>query len=252
MLSQLLRRVPLRRTEGGLTLVAIALIVLVPFVLTVNAAAEIAESVSDQEGISAFDLPVLEWMVLHRTDAATILAQSTSLIADVVGSTILAILAIIALCWWRRSWTPLVVIGVGMAGSVTATVFGKQAVGRLRPPEALAVPPIPTSPAFPSGHALNATVLACLIAYLVALTARRVWVTWVAAAAALAYIAGVGWSRVYLGHHWLTDVLMGWTLGIAWAACLILAHQAARAWLRRRRGRPQALNQGIDKLPRGS
>lgn len=232
---QVLRRIPLRRAEGGLTLLAIGLIALVPFVLTANAAWEIAESVSDRDGISAFDEPVLEWMVVHRAAAVTFLAQTLSVIADVLGSTLIAIAAIAALSWWRRSWTPLTVIGIGMLVSVAATVFGKQAVGRLRPPESLAVPPTPLSPAFPSGHSLNATVLACLVAYLVALTARRVLVTWAAAAMALAYFVSVGWSRVYLGHHWLTDVIMGWSLGIAWVACLILAHQAARAWLRRRR-----------------
>lgn len=234
VINQVLRWVPLRRAEGGLTVVAIGLIALLPFVLTVNAAWEIAESVSDRDGISAFDQPVLDWMVAHRTGAVTFLAQALSLIADVLGSILIAIAAIAGLSWWRRSWTPLLVIGIGMAGSVAATILGKQAVGRLRPPETFVVPPSPLSPAFPSGHSLNATVLACLIAYLVALTARRVLVTWTAAAIALAYFVSVGWSRVYLGHHWLTDVVMGWSLGIAWVACLILAHQAARAWLRRR------------------
>ena len=45
----------------------------------------------------------------------------------------------------------------------------------------------------------------------------------VATAAAFAFTMGM--SRVYLGHHWLTDVLVAWALGLAWLTAVITAHR---------------------------
>lgn len=60
---------------------------------------------------------------------------------------------------------------------------------------------------------------------------RRRWLAVVAVAAAL-YAVVMGLSRVYLGAHWLSDVMAGWAVGLAWALAVVLAH---RVWLTLRR-----------------
>jgi membrane-associated phospholipid phosphatase len=104
-------------------------------------------------------------------------------------------------------------------------VVGKDLVGRARPPQAYAIPPYETSPSFPSGHTLNSTVIASLVAYLIVLHVTSILVRILAIVLAVGWFVAMGLSRVFLGHHWLTDVIAGWTLGLAWVAVVIGAHQ---------------------------
>ncbi|BCT74835.1 hypothetical protein SCMU_06770 [Sinomonas cyclohexanicum] len=124
-----------------------------------------------------------------------------------------------------RHWRPLVLIPAAAVGSLLVTLFGKQLTGRARPPLALAVPPYEHTPSFPSGHTLNATVLAGIIAYLVCLKVRHTWARVATITVAAAYAFAIGLSRVFLGHHWLTDVVAAWFLGLAWLTIVIVAHR---------------------------
>jgi undecaprenyl-diphosphatase len=83
---------------------------------------------------------------------------------------------------------------------------------------------------FPSGHAMLSAVVYLTLGALLARTQprRRVKLYFLAVAALLTVVVGV--SRVYLGVHWPTDVLAGWTVGAGWALLCWLA----MLWLQRR------------------
>ena len=108
---------------------------------------------------------------------------------------------------------------------MTATAVGKKLIGRTRPDHADAVPPYETSPSFPSGHTLNTTVVIGLVVYLACLQIKRTLARVSLIAAGAVFIFAMGMSRVYLGHHWMTDVIIGWVLGLAWVGIVILAHR---------------------------
>jgi acid phosphatase len=122
--------------------------------------------------------------------------------------------------WRRGSWRPLALLGAGAAGAWVVQVAVKQLVERPRPPTGLALSHA-IGFAFPSGHATDAAAVYGMLAVLLARPGRR-GVRVAALAAAFGLVALVGLSRVYLGVHWLTDVLAGVGIGAIWIASLIV------------------------------
>jgi len=124
----------------------------------------------------------------------------------------------------------VLVVGAVASGTILSSIV-KEAFDRPRPdlvPHEAAV----YTASFPSGHSMMAAVTYLTLAALLARVqpSRRLKV-YVLTVATLVTV-GVGISRVYLGVHWPTDVLAGWTAGAAWAlACLALAR-----WLGARGG----------------
>lgn len=203
------------------TVLAGAVVVLVLDVL----AAQVYEAVTEQDGLAGLDRPVLDAAVALRTPARDTAVTAFTDLGGTIGMPILVLVVTGVLVALRRSWTPVVVMVVAAAGSLLMTVLGKDLVGRARPPATLAVPPLETSPSFPSGHTLNATVLVGALAYLLLLAARHTWQRVLVAAVATAFVLAMGLSRVFLGHHWLTDVVAGWLLGLGWLAAVVTGHR---------------------------
>ena len=86
-------------------------------------------------------------------------------IGGTVGGPIVALAVVGALVWAWRKRTPVLVMVPGLVGALLITVVGKDVTGQTRPPRRSPCRPS-ISASFPSGHTLNATVLAGLAAYL--------------------------------------------------------------------------------------
>ncbi|WP_446698706.1 phosphatase PAP2 family protein [Arthrobacter sp. H16F315] len=199
---------------GGVVVLVLALL-----------SAEVYDNVVDDAGLANLDKPTLGMMEQLRSPALDSFVTGFTNIGGGIGMPILASLLTAALIWASRTWRPLILIGGAAAVSVTATAIGKKLIGRTRPDHTDAVPPYESSPSFPSGHTLNTTVVIGLVVYLACLQITRTIARVGLIAAGAVFIFAMGMSRVYLGHHWMTDVIFGWILGLAWVGIVILAHR---------------------------
>ena len=139
------------------------------------------------------------------------IALALSALGSPTGVSVAIVLTLLAL---RRRSAAIVAIGVPLGAFLTDTLL-KLLFHRPRPLEAAI--PLPSSYSFPSGHATVAAATYLTLAVLLAdrLGTRRAKTLCVALGALLAIaIAG---SRVYLGVHYLSDVVGGLVLGTAWA-----------------------------------
>ncbi|KQU39275.1 MULTISPECIES: phosphatase PAP2 family protein [unclassified Rhodococcus (in: high G+C Gram-positive bacteria)] len=178
------------------------------------------------------DRDVLDWMVDHRSAALTDAMTVITTVGNTAGVALVTV--VVALILVRRGHRHL---GPGLV----ATVFTgwlvmnalKYAIRRTRPPVPERLVDISTY-SFPSGHAMvSATFAAAVITLLVALdafdSARKR--TRAAAAVVTAATLLIGFSRVYLGAHWLSDVVVGWLLGalVGVAGIAVVSRLSGRA-----------------------
>jgi undecaprenyl-diphosphatase len=116
----------------------------------------------------------------------------------------------------RRTHSLVLVLGA-VVGGLVLSVLLKEYFDRPRPPQVFHLTPT-MSQSYPSGHAMMSAVtfltLGAMVAELVQGRRRRIYIFSVASAVTFL----IGLSRVYLGVHYPTDVIVGWATGLAWAA----------------------------------
>jgi undecaprenyl-diphosphatase len=170
-------------------------------------------------------------MVAHRTEGLTTLARFLSAVGSQKILIPLAGLAALVLVGRRRLVLAGLVV-VAWGGAIGLYSLVKYFVHRPRPPAEIWLMKV-TATSFPSGHATQSLATFAALAFVIAALAARAG----AAAKGLAFIfaAGVGWSRVYLGVHWTTDVIAGWLIAAAWIAVVLWVASIARVIVVRRR-----------------
>lgn len=151
------------------------------------------------------------------------------------GETVLTLAAAVTIGFLaasRHLLAAALVLGGTVSGSI-AVALVKNLVGRERP--ALVDHLVEVgSASFPSGHAANSAIIYLTIALASIQVIPHRAARWFLLAATILLVAAIGFSRVYLGVHWPSDVLAGWSFGTLWA----LAWWAAGSWLRLRLARP--------------
>lgn len=188
-------------------------------------AEEVYDGVTAADGVAGLDRPLLDFAKDLRSPTINTIVTLYTDLASTTVMPVIAVVALLILSIHRRSWTPAILITAAGVGSLLMTVVGKRLIGRVRPSLAEAVPPYESSPSFPSGHTLNAVVVVGVIAYLLVLRRQTTRARVLLILGAAFFAITIGLSRVFLGHHWFTDVAAGWLLGGAWLGLVVTAHR---------------------------
>jgi len=128
---------------------------------------------------------------------------------------VVTLVAVLAFVFHKKRLHGLVMAGVVLAAWASSATT-KALYGRPRP-DLVPHEAYVYSGSFPSGHSTMSTAAFLTLAMLIASLEPRRRSKALAYTVAAFFVVGVGFSRVYLGVHWPTDVLAGWCLGSAWA-----------------------------------
>lgn len=177
------------------------------------------------------------WMLMLRKPghpAETIgpkgLAEVARDISALGGATVIILLALLysGHLLLQGRWQRVLLLAVTIAGGHGLSHSLKAVYGRERPS---VVPHLAyvDSHSFPSGHSLSSSVIYLTMGALLAQSAKRRREKVYLMSIAFALIFLIGASRVFLGVHYPTDVLAGWSAGTAWAlACWIITQRWRR------------------------
>jgi undecaprenyl-diphosphatase len=133
---------------------------------------------------------------------------------------------------FKKYWQELAMMTMGWIGSALLFNGLSMLIDRARPPTQIWI--IVNIPGFPSGHAVAVVVFYGLLAYLLVPKIHSVFWKLVVVALALLIIGFVGFSRIFTGGHYLTDILAGYAVGIAWSGVI---YTLIEIYFQRRRSR---------------
>ena len=163
-------------------------------------------------------------LIAGRGTVVTVVRDITLLGSTIALSVVITAAAVLVAL--RRRWRLAIYLVVTGAGALILDPVLKDLVGRLRPVLAHPIAHAPGN-SFPSGHALGSMICygAVFLVFLPAARGRQR--TWFAIGIAI-IIALIGISRVLLGVHFISDVIGGWAIGIAWLGLTSFAFELTR------------------------
>jgi membrane-associated phospholipid phosphatase len=189
---------------------------------------DIAKDVSRNAATRLLDERVASWFHEHATPALTQIARVVTFFGS-VGSVAAAASCVAIVLIVRKSWYRPLALMLAVGGGSLLNILLKHFFHRQRP--VLENPLLTLSSfGFPSGHTMGSTLFYGMLAIFVAQSVRTWrWRAFNFYVAALAVVL-IGLSRIYLGAHYLTDVLGAIAMGLAWLAFCWTGVETLRKW----------------------
>ncbi|RJQ76139.1 phosphatase PAP2 family protein [Pseudonocardiaceae bacterium YIM PH 21723] len=187
----------------------------------------LAAAVRAEAGPFAIDSAVWTWALEHRSGPLTGFVRGVTLFGENWFMTLVLIAAVILLSVRGENREALFLVGAG-AGNGLLVVLCKEIIARHRPSADGQLVDV-NSFSFPSGHAMGAAGVVSLLVILALGHLRSPLWRALTPLLAVVFVLAIGASRVYLGVHWVTDVVGGWLLAGAWITLCCAWRSARRA-----------------------
>lgn len=179
----------------------------------------IAEDLITGDPLILIDAFISEWFRSHATPRFTEGMQYMSALASTPAVIVLSAIMVCILLW-KRQWSWLSGLVFVVAGGIILNVLLKDLFGRARPDWADTAF---ADAGFPSGHTMMATLIYGFIAAYLILGIRSWPARFLIAAMAIALVFLIALSRLYLGAHYLSDVLGAMAAGMVWLTLCLVA-----------------------------
>lgn len=191
----------------------------------------LAEDIVSNDPLLSIDQTAATTVHELRTPALTVFFLVVTALGSIEAIALVSLIGAVVFGAWRR-WLLFWTWAIAAGGSVVLILLLKALFARPRPyfehPLLLE-----TYYSFPSGHAMEAVVLYGMLAYFAVLALR----TWRARAAVIfgtsLLVLLIGFSRMYLGVHYLSDVMAGFAAGGVWLSTCITAMEFVRRGVQR-------------------
>lgn len=163
-----------------------------------------------------FDVALVEFVYEFRSDFLTTFFHAISLIASELGAAIITLTIALVLVV-KKKYAYAIFLTIANGGVFIVNTIIKNIVERPRP----GISPLETTDSFsyPSGHSAEAMVMFISIVFVIAMLYRSCLKPALIVGTTLLVLTGI--SRIYLGMHYLTDVLGGFFVGAMWALTCI-------------------------------
>ena len=193
--------------------------------------AEIADDLGPDDSMMVRDQQVTNWFQKQAAPRLTLVAQAVTLLGSVGFLTAGSVICVIVLLR-KRAWNRAIAVVSTMIGGSVLNILLKHFFQRQRP---VFENPLVTlsSFGFPSGHTMGATLFYGLLALLITFSMRSWFWRALVCLAAFLIVAAIGITRIYLGAHYLTDVLAAIAAGGVWLALCWTAVESFRKRKRR-------------------
>lgn len=191
----------------------------------------LAKGISQQK-VFVFDQKLIGWTERIMHPVLTILVKGITEAGDVWWLSIGTLL--VSFYWlYRKQYGNLLLVTVGMVGASLMIPALKNTYERVRPDENPLV--YASGYSFPSGHSMGSIIFYGLLLYFVLKSGLRPRIKGIVGTGLCLMVLLIGWSRIYLGVHYPTDIVAGFIAGTIWITLCMAFREVFLVWGSRRK-----------------